>query len=62
LALPAGEKPKGFQVISRRRAVERTIAWLSRPRRRARDYEDLPETGAAMIRAAMARIMRRSLA
>jgi hypothetical protein len=38
------------------------MAWLSRPRRRARDYEDLPETGAAMIHAAMALIMRRSLA
>jgi transposase len=62
LALQAGEKPKGFQVLSRRWAVERTIARLSRPRRRARDYEDLPETGAAMIHAAMARIIRRPLA
>ena len=31
------ERPKGFQVIPRRWVVERTIAWLSRPRRLARD-------------------------
>ena len=56
------EKPKGFQVIPRRWVVERTIAWLSRSRRLARDYERLPETGVAMIHTAMARIMLRRLA
>jgi putative transposase len=56
------EKPKGFQVIPRRWVVERTFAWLSRSRRLARDYEPLPETGEAMIHAAMSRIMLRRIA
>ena len=56
------ERPKGFQVIPRRWVVERTIAWLSRSRRLARDQEGLPETGVAMIHAAMARLMLRRLA
>ena len=56
------EKPKGFQVIPRRWVVERTFAWLSRSRRLARDYERLPETGEAMIHAAMSRIMLRRVA
>jgi transposase len=56
------ERPKGFQVIPRRWVVERTFAWLSRSRRLARDYERLPETGEAMIHAAMSRIMLRRVA
>ena len=55
------EKPAGFQVIPRRWVVERTFAWLSRSRRLARDYERLPETGVAMIHAAMSRIMLRRI-
>jgi hypothetical protein len=42
--------------------VERTFGWLSRSRRLARDYERLPETGEAMIHAAMSRIMLRRIA
>ncbi|MBL6454601.1 transposase, partial [Belnapia sp. T6] len=49
-------------VIPRRWVVERTFAWLSRSRRFARDYERLPETGEAMIHAAMSRIMLRRIA
>ncbi len=45
-----------------RRSVERTFAWLSRSRRLARDYERLPETGEAMIHAAMSRLMLRRVA
>ena len=56
------EKAKGSQVIPRRWVVERTFAWLSRSRRLARDYERPPETGVAMIHAAMSRIMLRRLA
>jgi transposase len=56
------DKPKGFQVIPRRWVVERTLVWLSRSRRLARDYERLPETGEAMIHAAMSRIMLRRIA
>jgi transposase len=56
------ERPRGFRVLPRRWVIERTFAWLSRSRRLARDYERLPETGAAMIHAAMSRIMLRRLA
>jgi putative transposase len=42
--------------------VERTFAWLSRSRRLVRDYERLPETGEAVIHAAIARIMLRCIA
>jgi transposase len=51
------EKASGFEVIPRRRVVERTLAWLSRSRRLARHYERLPETGEIIIHAAMSRIM-----
>ena len=56
------ERPKGFHAIPRRWVVERTFAWLSRSRRLARDHERLPETGVAMIHAAMSRIMLRRIA
>jgi putative transposase len=56
------EKPRGFQVLARRWVVERTFAWLSRSRRLARDYERLPETGVAMVHAAMTRLMLRRVA
>jgi putative transposase len=56
------EKPRGFRVLTRRWVVERTFAWLGKARRLARDYERLPETGVAMIYAAMSRIMLRRLA
>jgi len=35
--------PKGFQVLPRRWVVERTLGWLGRERRLAKDYEFLPE-------------------
>lgn len=56
------EKPRGFRVLPRRWVVERTFAWLGQARRLAKDYERLPETGVAMIHAAMSRIMLRRLA
>jgi transposase len=34
---------KGFQVLPRRWVVERSLAWITRRRRCARDYERLPE-------------------
>jgi transposase len=34
---------KGFQVLPRRWVVERTLAWITRRRRCARDYERLPD-------------------
>jgi transposase len=42
--------------------IERTFARTGRCRRVARDHERLPETGDAMIHAAMSRIMLRGIA
>jgi transposase len=54
--------PRGFHVLPRRWVVERTLAWLSRNRRLAKDYEFLPETGGAFCYAGMVRLMLRRLA
>jgi transposase len=48
--------------LPRRWVVERTIAWLSRNRRLAKDYERLPETGETFIYMAMSRILIKRLA
>lgn len=51
---------KGFAVIPRRRAVERTFAWLTAHRRLARDYERDPAVSENMIRwAAIGMLVRR---
>jgi putative transposase len=63
-ALQIVEKPadqKGFSVLPRRWAVERTFAWLGRYRRLAKEYDLLPETGEAWIQIAMTHIMLRRL-
>ena len=52
----------GFQVLPRRRVVERTFAWLGRYRRLSQDYEGLPETTETWIHAAMTGLMLRRLA
>ncbi len=44
---------KGFEVIPRRWVVERTIAWINRCRRLAKDYENLNRTAIAFIRLAV---------
>ena len=51
-----------FEVLPRRWAVERALAWLGRSRRLSQDYETLPETGEAWIRIAMIQLMLRRLA
>lgn len=51
VAKPADQK--GFAVQPKRWIVERTIAWLVKYRRLAKDYEYLIETSTAMIRWAM---------
>jgi transposase len=57
---PAGQR--GFAVIPRRWAVERTLAWLTSHRRLARDYERDPAVSEAMIRWAAINTMTRRLA
>ncbi len=52
---------KGFEVIPRRWVVERTIAWINRCRRLAKDYENLNRTAIAFIRLASIRLMLRRL-
>ncbi|MFI5497268.1 IS5 family transposase [Actinoplanes sp. NPDC051859] len=52
----------GFQVLPRRWVVERTLSWISRCRRTARDYERRPEHHAAIVQWSMIIIMNRRLA
>jgi putative transposase len=53
---------RGFVVLPKRWVVERTLAWISRNRRLARDFERYARTVAAFIRLAMIRIMLTRLA
>lgn len=52
---------KGFVLLPRRWVVERSIAWLARFRRLARDYERLPQTLAQLHWLAAACLMLNSL-
>lgn len=58
--VPRKEKG-GFVPIKRRWVVERTFAWLSAPRRLAKDYERLPESHQAFVEMAMIRLLLRRL-
>jgi transposase len=51
----------GFVVLPRRWVVERSLAWITRHRRCARDYEALPTHHEAMVRWAMIRITSKRL-
>ncbi|WP_251017726.1 IS5 family transposase [Streptomyces sp. ISL-1] len=52
----------GFVVLPRRWVVERTLGWLLRSRRLARDYEKLPASSEAFIYFSAAMLMSRRLA
>jgi transposase len=52
---------KGFVVIPKRWIVERSIAWLNRCRRLAKDWECLNRSGLAFLRWASIRLMVRKL-
>jgi putative transposase len=56
---PAGQK--GFEVLPKRWVVERTIAWINRCRRLAKDYENLNRTARASIQLASIKLMLRRL-
>ena len=53
---------KGFAVLPKRWIVERTIAWLNRCRRLAKDWENLNRKGLAFLRLASIRLMLRKQA
>ena len=52
---------KGFTVLPRRWVVERSIGWLNRCRRLAKDWECLNKTALAFLRWASIRLMLRKL-
>ena len=52
----------GFVLLPRRWVAERTLGWLGRWRRLARDYEELPEVSETMVKLAMIRLMLHRLA
>jgi transposase len=52
---------KGFAVLPRRWIAERSIAWLNRCRRLAKDWECLTRSGLALLRWASVRLMVRKL-
>ncbi len=51
----------GFVVLPKRWIVERTLAWLNRCRRLAKDWENLNRTALAFLRLASIRLMLRKL-
>lgn len=55
------DQAKGFTVLPKRWIVERTIAWLNRCRRLAKDWENLNRRALAFLRLASIRLMIRRL-
>jgi transposase len=55
------DKADGFEVLPMRWVVERTLAWLSRCRRLAKDFENLTDNALAFLRLASVRIVLRRL-
>ena len=55
------DRVKGFVVLPKRWIVERTIAWLNRCRRLAKDCENLNRNALAFLKLASIRLMLRKL-
>lgn len=55
------DRTKGFEILPRRWVVERTIAWLGRCRRLAKDWENLTVHALAYVRLASIRLMLRRI-
>jgi transposase len=53
---------KGFELLPRRWVVERTIAWLNRNRRLAKDFEATIESATAWIMIASIKLLSRRVA
>ena len=51
----------GFKVLPKKWVVERTLAWLGRCRRLAKDFECLARNALALLRWASVRLMFRKL-
>jgi len=56
------DSTQGFTVLPKRWIVERSIAWITRWRRLARDHEGLPESSEAFIKLSASRRMLSHLA
>ena len=52
---------KGFVVLPKRWIVERTLAWLNRCRRLAKDFENRTRNAGAFVQLASIRLMMRKL-
>ena len=55
------DQTKGFAVLPKRWIVERTIAWLNRCRRLAKDFENRTHYALAFVHLASIRLMLRKL-
>ena len=55
------KKAKGFEILPKRWVVERSIAWLNRCRRLAKDWENLSSHALAFVLMASIRTMLRRL-
>ena len=55
------DQAKSFVVLPKRWIVERTLAWLGRCRRLAKDWENLNHRALAFLRLASIRLMLRKL-
>jgi len=55
------DRIQGFVALPKRWIVERTIAWLNRCRRLAKDWENLNPTALAFLKLASIRLMLRKL-
>ena len=56
------EATGGFQLLKRRWVVERTLAWLNRNRRLAKDFEASVESAVAWLLIASIKLLTRRLA
>jgi transposase len=56
-----GEQVKGFVALPKRWIVERTLAWLNRNRRLAKDFENRTRYAVAFLHLASIRLMSRKL-
>jgi transposase len=59
--IPRREQAKGFVVLPKRWIVERTLAWLNRCRRLAKDFANRTRHALAFVHLASIRLMLRKL-